>query len=48
MPMGSCKSSEGLSRRSKNNNIDYEIIHRENGDENLTLKSVTLLLQSKN
>jgi peptide chain release factor len=32
----------------KNNNIDYEIIHRENGDENLTLKSVTLLLQSKN
>lgn len=31
----------------KNNNIDYEIIHRENGDENLTLKSVTLLLQSK-
>lgn len=32
----------------KNNNIDYEIIHRENGDENLMLKSVTLLLQSKN
>ena len=32
----------------KNNNIDYEIIHRENGDENLTLKSVTLLLKSKN
>lgn len=32
----------------KDNNIDYEIIHRENGDENLTLKSVTLLLQSKN
>lgn len=32
----------------KNNNIDYEIIHRENGDENLTLKSVTLLLRSKN
>jgi len=31
----------------KNNNIDYEIIHRENGDENLTLKSVTLLLKSK-
>ncbi|SDI89406.1 peptide chain release factor [Chryseobacterium taeanense] len=32
----------------KNNRIDYEIIHRENGDENLTLKSVTLLLKSKN
>lgn len=32
----------------KNNNIKYEIIHRENGDENLTLKSVTLLLTSKN
>ena len=32
----------------KNNDIDYKIIHRENGDENLTLKSVTLLLQSKN
>ena len=32
----------------KNNNIDYEIIHRENGDENLTLKSVTLFLRSKN
>ncbi|UMQ40919.1 peptide chain release factor H [Chryseobacterium sp. Y16C] len=32
----------------KNNNIDYEIIHRENGDENLTLKSATLLLKSKN
>ncbi|WP_294285740.1 peptide chain release factor H [uncultured Chryseobacterium sp.] len=31
----------------KNNNIAYEIIHRENGDENLTLKSVTLLLKSK-
>lgn len=31
----------------KNNKIDYEIIHRENGDENLTLKSVTLLLKSK-
>lgn len=31
----------------KNNNIPYEIIHRENGDENLTLKSVTLLLKSK-
>ncbi|MGE4514977.1 MAG: peptide chain release factor H [Chryseobacterium sp.] len=32
----------------KNNRIDYEIINRENGDENLTLKSVTLLLKSKN
>ena len=32
----------------KNNNIDYEIIHRENGDENLTLKSVTILLKAKN
>lgn len=32
----------------KDNNIEYEIIHRENGDENLTLKSVTLLLKSKN
>ncbi len=31
----------------QNNNIHYEIIHRENGDENLTLKSVTVLLQSK-
>ncbi|ANF50884.1 peptide chain release factor H [Chryseobacterium glaciei] len=31
----------------KNNNIDYEIIHRENGDENLTLKSVTIILKSK-
>lgn len=30
-----------------NNNINYEIIHRENGDENFTLKSVTLLLKSK-
>jgi len=29
------------------NNIEYEIIHRENGDENLTLKSVTLLLKGK-
>ncbi|MFY1047966.1 peptide chain release factor H [Chryseobacterium sp. GP-SGM7] len=27
--------------------IDYEIIHRKNGDENLTLKSVTLLLKGK-
>lgn len=32
----------------KDNKIDYEIIHRENGDENLTLKSVTLLLKSEN
>lgn len=32
----------------KNNHIDYEIIHRENGDENLTLKSVSLLLQGEN
>lgn len=32
----------------KDNTIDYEIIHRENGDENLTLKSVTILLKAKN
>ncbi|WP_106918038.1 peptide chain release factor H [Chryseobacterium aurantiacum] len=31
----------------KENNIEYEIIHRENGDENLTLKSVTVLLKGK-
>lgn len=31
----------------KQNTIDYEIIHRENGDENLTLKSATLLLKGK-
>ena len=31
----------------KQNTIDYEIIHRENGDENLTLKSVTILLKGK-
>ncbi len=31
----------------KDNKIDYEIIHRENGDENLTLKSVTIFLKSK-
>lgn len=31
----------------KNNNIEYEIIHRENGDENLTLKSATVLLKSR-
>lgn len=35
-------------QEAKDNNIDYEIIHRENGDENLTLKSVTLLLRSRN
>ncbi|MFL9835607.1 peptide chain release factor H [Chryseobacterium terrae] len=32
----------------KDNKIEYEIIHRENGDENLTLKSATLLLRGKN
>ncbi|WP_333596498.1 peptide chain release factor H [Chryseobacterium flavum] len=31
----------------KQNTIAYEIIHRENGDENLTLKSVTVLLKGK-
>ena len=31
----------------KQNKIDYEIIHRENGDENLTLKSATLVLKGK-
>lgn len=31
----------------RDNKIDYEIIHRENGDENLTLKSVTILLRAK-
>ncbi|WP_294206667.1 peptide chain release factor H [uncultured Chryseobacterium sp.] len=31
----------------KDNTIEYEIIHRENGDKNLTLKSVTLLLKAK-
>ncbi|PKF72931.1 peptide chain release factor H [Chryseobacterium sp. PMSZPI] len=31
----------------KQNKIDYEMIHRENGEENLTLKSVTLLLKGK-
>ncbi|WPO82589.1 peptide chain release factor H [Chryseobacterium sp. JJR-5R] len=31
----------------KDNTIDYEIIHRKNGDENLTLKSVTILLKAK-
>lgn len=29
----------------KKQNFDYEIIHRENGDQNLTLKSVTILLK---
>ncbi|UKB83745.1 peptide chain release factor H [Chryseobacterium sp. MEBOG06] len=29
----------------KQNKIEYEIIHRESGDENLTLKSVTVLLK---
>lgn len=32
----------------KSNTVDYEIIHRENGDGNLTLKSVTILLKAKN
>ena len=32
----------------KAHKIDYEIIHREKGDENLTLKSVTILLKGKN
>lgn len=32
----------------KENNIDYEIIHRENGDVNMTVKSVTVLLKGKN
>lgn len=31
----------------KQNKIDFEIIHRENGDENLTLKSATLVLKGK-
>lgn len=31
----------------KAHTIDYEIIHREAGDENLTVKSVTILLKSK-
>lgn len=29
----------------KENNIDYEIIHRENGDVNMAVKSVTVLLK---
>ncbi|MGE8556204.1 MAG: peptide chain release factor H [Chryseobacterium jejuense] len=32
----------------KDNTIDYEIIHRENGDVNMTIKSVTVLLKGKN
>ncbi|WP_336688128.1 peptide chain release factor H [Chryseobacterium bernardetii] len=32
----------------KQNNIDYGIIHREDGDVNLTVKSVTVLLKGKN
>jgi len=32
----------------KEHNISYQIIQRENGDENLTLKSVTLILKGKN
>lgn len=32
----------------KDNNIDSEIIHRENGDVNMTVKSVTVLLKGKN
>lgn len=31
----------------KNNNIDYEIIHRENGDVNMTVKSTAVLLEGK-
>ncbi|WP_292009618.1 peptide chain release factor H [Chryseobacterium sp.] len=31
----------------KQEKIDYEIIHRQEGDENLTLKSITLLLKGK-
>lgn len=32
----------------KDNNIDSEIIHRENGDVNMTVKSVTVLLKGEN
>lgn len=32
----------------KQNNIDYGIIHREDGDVNMTVKSVTVLLKGKN
>ncbi len=32
----------------KDKKLDYEIIHRENGDENLTLKSASVLLKGKN
>lgn len=42
------KVLKAFREEAKHNKIDYEIIHRENGDENLTLKSVTLLLKSKN
>ncbi|OCA79597.1 peptide chain release factor H [Chryseobacterium contaminans] len=31
----------------KDNNIDCEIIHRENGDVNMTVKSITVLLKGK-
>ena len=31
----------------KENDIEYEIIHREKGDENLTIKSVTVQLKGK-
>ncbi|WP_347218796.1 peptide chain release factor H [Chryseobacterium sp.] len=32
----------------KENKIDYEIIHREDGDVNMTVKSATVLLKGKN
>lgn len=32
----------------KENKIDHEIIHRENGDVNMTMKSVTVLLKGEN
>lgn len=32
----------------KQEDIEYQILHRENGDENLTLKSVSLILKGKN
>ncbi len=35
MPMGGCKVLKHFLQEAKDNNIDYEIIHRENGDENL-------------
>lgn len=31
----------------KQNKIEYEILHREKGDENLTLKSISILLKGK-